>query len=96
MGTTSASALILDGLQLLSLNFTPSLTTAYISHVAFSFAGNSTVFAPPHAVQGGILTINLISSGLNSTDGNDMVVSLVIKLDYSSATVMPVGSGYTT
>ncbi len=96
MSTTAASALLLDGLQLLSLNFTPSLSTAYISHAAFSFAGNSTVFAHPHTVEGGILTINLISSGLNSTDGNDMVVSLVLKLDYSIATVTPVGSGYTT
>ncbi len=96
MNTTATSALLLDGLRLLSLNFTPSLSTAYISHVSFSFAGNSTAFATPITVQGGIVSINLISSGLNSTDGSDMVANLVLRLDYSIATVMPVGSGYRT
>lgn len=96
VNTSATSEFLLDGLQLLSLNFTPTSSTARISQLAFSFAGNSTFFATPYTVQGAVATINLISSGLNSVEGNDMMAHLLLQLDYSTATVSAVGSSYTT
>ncbi len=89
-----AGTLLIDGFELLSLNFTPVNSTVTGSQFFFNFTGNATYFAVPFIVQNVTMKVAFASTGLNSTEGDDMSANVVAKFDYSAVTVSVSGGGY--
>lgn len=90
---TFSSQIMLMGISLLSLNFTPLNSTISAGNINFTFNGSYLNFTNPIVLAGGMISVSFTSSGLTVTQGNELCKLLTIRIDYSYVVVTVAGLG---
>lgn len=90
---TVSSLIMLMGVTLLALNFTPLDSTFSAESINVSFSGSSLNFTPPSVLVGGMIRVSFVSSGLSAWQVNELCKLLTIRIDYSYVVVTVEGRG---
>lgn len=93
LNLTLPSQVLLTGVSLLSLNFTPTDSTISVGNLNMSFNGSYLNFTSPFLLTGGSNAVSFSSAGLNASQGEELCKLLTIWIVYSYVVVNVTGLG---
>lgn len=88
---TFSSQIMVMGLGLLSLNFTPVTSTVTAANLNVTFNGSYLNFTTPVLLAGGMVSLTFSSNGLKAWQGSELCKLLTIRIVYSYVVVAVAG-----